>query len=454
MERYDFLVVGGDAAGMSAASQIRRMLKDARLLVVEKGPYVSYAACGIPYLVGGEVRSLEALQVFTPERFKSERNIEVQTLTEALSVDPAQQRVRVLDRKGRESELGYGQLLLATGATPIVPAWPGVELSGVLPLRHLRHAESLLEQLPEARHAVVVGAGYVGLEIAENLRLRGLEVTLLEKQNAVLGGLHDEMSQTIVQTLETADVAVRLGVTVEGFVGSDGKLRAVQTDAGTFAADVAIVALGVRPNVALAETARVALGESGAIAVDEHMATSVPAIFAAGDCAEALHRVTGKPSYIPLALGANRGGRIAGENMAGGDALFPGIVGSAVTRVYEQVIARTGLTAKELDRLGMRYAVASASAPSKAHYFPHHDPVRIELTYDPDDGRLLGGLLWGKDPSLGKRADVLATALSARMTVEQVADLDLSYAPPFAPVWDPVLQAANKAVWKRARGPK
>lgn len=450
METYDFLVVGGDAAGMSAASQIRRMKPEASLLVLERGPFVSYAACGIPYLLGGEVESLEALQVFTPERFKSERNIDVRTGTEAVSVDAKQKRVTVRTADGATAELGYGSLLLATGASPIVPPWPGIELAGVLPLRHLVHAQQALARLASAKRAVVVGAGYVGLEVAENLRLRGLEVTILEKLDAVMGGLHAEMSQTVIARLEKAGIAVRLGVTVQGFEGEGGALRRVKTDAGDFDADLAIVSLGVRPNVDLAKSAGLALGAGGAIAIDARMRTSDPSIYAAGDCAEALHRVTGKPAYVPLALGANRGGRVAGENMAGGEARFPGIVGSAVTRVYELVIARTGLVASELARLGTTYAVASVKAPSKAHYFPHHDPVRVELTYDPTDGRLLGALLWGVDPSLGKRNDVFATALAAGMTVDQVADLDLSYAPPFAPVWDPVLQAANKAAWSRS----
>ena len=450
MDTYDTLVVGGDAAGMSAASQARRMKPDASLLVLERGPFVSYAACGIPYLLGGEVASIEALQVFTPERFKTERNIEVRTGAEAVAVDPRQKRVTVRAADGASYEVGYRSLLLATGASAIVPPWPGVDLAGVLPLRSLVHAQQALARLPATRRAVVVGAGYVGLEVAENLRLRGLEVTVLEKADAVMGGAHAELSKAVVARLAKAGVPVRLGVTVQGFEGEGGALRAVKTDAGDFEADLAIVSLGVRPNVELAKSAGLALGAGGAIAVDARMRTSDPSIFAAGDCAESLHRVSGKPAWIPLALGANRGGRVAGENLAGGDARFPGIVGSAVTRVFELVVARTGLLAADLDRLGWKHATASVQAPSKAHYLPNHGPVRVELTYDPVDGRLLGALLWGPDPSLGKRADVFATALAARMTVEQVADLDLSYAPPFGPVWDPVLQAANKAAWGRA----
>lgn len=450
METFEFLVVGGDAAGMSAASAIRRARPKASLLVLERGPFVSYAACGIPYLLGGEVASLDALQVFTKERFLAERGIEVRTGTEAIAIDRANKRVRVRAVDGTESELGYEKLLLATGAAPIVPPWPGIDLDGVLPLRHLVHAQQAMERLPSVRRAVVVGGGYVGLEVAENLRARGLDVTVLEKLDAVMGGLHAEMSKTVIARMERAGIAVRTGVTVQGFEGENGSLRAVTTDAGRFEAELAIVSLGVRPSVALAQQAGLELGAGGAIHIDDRMRTSDPSIFAAGDCAEAMHRVSGKPAYVPLALGANRGGRVAGENMSGGDAVFAGIVGSAVTRVFDIVIARTGLLATELDRLGMRYATASAKAPSKAHYFPGHQDVRIELTFDPDDGRLLGALLWGADPSLGKRSDVFATALAARMTVEEVSDLDLAYAPPFAPVWDPILQAANKAVWARS----
>lgn len=450
MQKIEALIVGGDAAGMSAASQFRRMKPEASLLVLERGPFVSYAACGIPYLLGGEVASLEALQVFTPERFLAERNIEVRTGVEAIAVDPAAHRVRARDAGGQESEFEYGSLVLATGASPILPNWPGIELEGVLPLRHLVHARQALDRLPATKRAVVVGAGYVGLEVAENLRARGLEVTVLEKLDAVMGGLHPQMSAAVRAAMEEHGIAVRTGVTVEGFEGADGALRAVRTDAGVFEAELAIVALGVRPNAELARDAGITLGAGGAIAIDDRMRTSAPDVFAAGDCAEAFHRVSGKTAYVPLALGANRGGRVAGENVAGGQARFPGIVGSAVTRVHELVVARTGLLPSELDRLGMPYAIASVKAPRRPHYFPGHEDVRIELTYDPADGRLLGALLWGEDDGLAKRCDVFATALAARMTVEEVSDLDLTYAPPFAPVWDPVVQAANKAAWSRA----
>jgi len=274
---------------------------------------------------------------------------------------------------------------------------------------------------------------------------------LVEKLDGVMGGVEAKITELVTEELKRHDVRLQLSTTVAGFSGADGRVNAVQTDHGDIPADLAVIALGVRPNSQLAADAGIALGAGKAIAVDDHQRTSAPKVFAAGDCAEAFHRVLGKPAYVPLALTANRQGRVAGAVMCDDEEVFPGIVGSAVTRIFDLAIARTGIDRATAAREGIAAASVESEAPSKAHYFPGHDPLWVQLIYREDDRRLLGAWLVGRDPSAGKRADVLATALTAGFTVDQVADLDLTYAPPFAPVWDPVLQAANRAAFQRSK---
>jgi NADPH-dependent 2,4-dienoyl-CoA reductase/sulfur reductase-like enzyme len=445
------LVIGGDAAGMSAASQIKRRQKDWQVTVLEKGRFTSYASCGIPYYLAGDVEDFDDLVVVTPEQFRNKRGIDVWMGWEATSIDIQQKVVTARTDRGSLEALPFDRLLIATGASPVVPRWPGIDLDGVTAVRNLVDAARLerwLERGPE--RAVVVGAGYVGLEMAEALRRRGLEVTVVEKLGGVMGGAEAELTQLVLEEAEHQGIRILLDTTVEGFNGANGALTAVQTDQGDLPADLAVVSLGVRPNSDLARDAGIALGDSSAIHVDPSQRTDAEDIFAAGDCCEAHNLVLGKPDYFPLALTANRQGRVAGANLAGGNELFPGIVGSCVTRLFDLTIARTGIDEATARNQAIPFGTVSASAPSKAHYFPGHDPLWVKLVYRSDNHKLLGAWLVGRDPSAGKRADVLAVALSNGMTVEQISDLDLTYAPPFAPVWDPVLQAANKAKYRLA----
>lgn len=439
------LVIGGDAAGMTAASQIRRRQPDWTITVLEKGRFVSYAACGMPYAISGEVGSSDELQVFPAERFRKERDIDVRIGWEATAIDVAAKTVRAAHADGEE-ELPYDRLLVATGARPIVPRWDGVDARGVVVLRNLEDLAELEAFLDDEspKRAVVVGAGYVGLEMAEALHRRGLSVTVVEKAGGVMGDLDPKLTELVRR--EMADHCdLRLDTTVSAFETEGGAVRAVTTDAGSLDADLAIVALGVRPHVALAEAAGIELGPTGAIAVDATQRTSAEDVWAAGDCAEATHRVTGLPTWIPLALTANRAGRVAGAQMAGGDDRFPGVVGSAVTRICELAIARTGLDPRAAEEAGIEVRTAEASTNDRAHYIEGHEPVWVKLVYRADDRRVIGALLAGHDRALGARCDTIATAITASMTVDEVADLDLTYAPPFSPVWGPVLRVATKA---------
>ena len=440
------VVIGGDAAGMSAASQIRRAQPDWDLVVLEKGDFTSYAACGIPYLIAGDIPTLDDLVVVSPEEFRAKRNIDVRTGWTAVSIDPQAHKINVSTSAG-DKELDYDRLLIATGAEPIIPRWPGVSLDGVVSLRTLTDASQILEQLGQRpmTNVVIIGGGYVGLEMAEAFGRRGLPVTVVEKQAAVMGGTEERVNTMVSQELSDHDVDLRLSTTVQGFEGENGRLCRVVTDAGILDADLALISLGVRPRTALAAKAGIELGAGNAIRVNERQETNVKNIWAAGDCAEAYHRVLNKPVYVPLALGANRQGRVAGINMAGGDDRFPGILGSAVTRIFDLAIGRTGVDQNVAGAEGVAVATVEAKAPSRAHYMPGHGAVWVKIIYRTDDLRVIGGWLCGYDACLGKRTDIIATAIAARMTILELSDLDLSYAPPFAPVWDPVIQAANKA---------
>jgi CoA-dependent NAD(P)H sulfur oxidoreductase len=439
------VIIGGDAAGMSAAMQIRRRQPDWQVLVFEKGQNTSYGACGIPYYFSGDVAQLDDLVVISPEGFQK-KGVDVRTGHTVTALLP-QKQLRVRNDQGQEFVQEYDKLLIATGAKAIVPSiWPGLELEGVLTIKTLADSRRLDALIQAGRkQAVIVGAGYIGLEMAEGLKKRGLDVTLVEKLEGVMGELHPQVTERVKAELEKHEVPLKLGTTVLGFEGQAGSVSTVLTDQGNLPADLVLICLGVRPNLDFVKDSGLSLGETGAIAVNDKQETSLPEVYAAGDCAESFHRVLGKPVFIPLALTANRQGRVAGTQMSGGEETFPGVVGSAVTKVFEQVIARTGIDTRTAEKENIPYRTAEAKAPAQAHYYQGHGEVWIQLIYHSESLQLLGALMVGRDPSLAKRCDIVTTAITAKMTILELSELDLSYAPPFAPVWDPILQAANKA---------
>ncbi|PJB94835.1 MAG: NADH oxidase [Nitrospirae bacterium CG_4_9_14_0_8_um_filter_70_14] len=442
----EIVVIGGDAAGMSGASQIRRLQGGWPITVVERSPLTSYAACAVPYFFAGDLASAGDLGVVTPAAFREHSRIDVRTHTEVLAIDPHARRVAVRRDDGGEEAIAYDRLLLATGALPVRPTWEGVELDGVFFLRSLADSLALANRLHTgASRAVVVGGGHVGLELAEALARRGLAVTVVERAATLWGGGDPELSRLAVDELAAHRVAVRLKSAVTGLVGQGGQVVAVATEGGEIACDLCLIALGVRPNVALAAAAGIGLGESGAIAVDEGQRTDRPGVWAAGDCCEVLHRVTGRPCYLPLALAAHRAGRVAGTTMADGEARFPGVVGSLAFKCFDLAIARTGLTPAAATAAGYAPRGVTVEAESHAPASTGHVPITVTLWFDATTRRLLGGRLAGREPSVAKRCDLLAVAITTGMTVGEVADLDLTYAPPFGPVWDPLLQAAARA---------
>ena len=437
------VVIGGGAAGMSAASAARRVAPGLDVVVLEAGGFAAYGMCGIPYYLGGVVPEPEDLLAYPPSEFRDKRGIDLRLHTRVSAIDPAGHQVWAsgADDGG---PLGYDALVLASGAGPVRPPVPGLDGPRVFTIRSLDEAIGLRKLLDggTVRRAIVVGAGYVGLEAAEGLTDAGAEVEIVEALPRVLGNV-DEPIAAVVQAELERHTRIRLSTRLDEVRSSGGgQLTAVlgRTELHT---DLVVVAAGVRPTSDLLIQAGAEHLPDRSLLVDDEMRTSLPDVFAAGDCVALEHLVLGRPAWIPLGPAANKTGRVAGTAAAGGHASFGGIVGTAVVKVFGLEVARTGLTLAEASAAGLAASAVDVVSRSRAKYYPGAQPLHVRLVYAPD-GRLLGGQLAGREGA-AKRIDVLATALHARMTVADVAGLDLSYAPPFAPVYDPVLTAAIKA---------
>jgi NADPH-dependent 2,4-dienoyl-CoA reductase/sulfur reductase-like enzyme len=443
------VVIGGCAAGMSAASKARRVNPDLEIVVYERTGFVSYGECGLPYYVSGLVDDHNQLVARTPAQF-AKRGIEVQLFCEVTEIDTQNRRLRVTNLDNGESWYeNYDKLVIATGGRPaLLPAFSPGDLIGVFVLRALEDGIAIREfiQRERPRHAVIVGAGYIGLEMAESFHVLGLETTVIGRPPQVLKLFDPDVAKLVQEEMERKGIRLSLGDEVKALEGdAQGRVRRVISSKGAFEADLVLLALGVRPNVALAKEAGVALGETGAIATDAQMRTNLSGIFAAGDCAEAHHLVTGRGTYIPLGTTANKQGRVAGENAGGGLTEFGGIVGTAITKVFDLYAALAGLSEKEARALGYAVESTTIKASSRAHYYPSGGPMHVKLVVEQGSGRLLGGQIVGGEGA-GPRIDVLAAALHQEMTVEELSRLDLAYVPPMAPVWDPLLVAANVAL--------
>ncbi len=441
--RERFVIVGADAAGMSAASEARRADPDLEIVAYDKGSFASYSQCGLPYLVGGVVGDRRRLIARTVEEF-GRRGIEVRLHHEVTEIDPEHRTVRVL-RDGAETEEGYDRLLIATGASPVGLTIPGIDLSGVFNLDVMEDAIAIEDHLRKHRpkRAVIAGGGYIGLEMAENLRRLGMRVSLVQRGDQLFSSVDTDVAAPIDDELERHAVDVSLcDAVVRACEGSHGRVTDVLTSEGAVPADLVVLAVGVRPNAGLARSAGVALGETGAIAVDERLQTNVPGVFAAGDCAEHWHRLLGRPAWVPLGTTANKQGRVAGRNAAGGDEAFSGILGTAITRVFDLEVARTGFTEGEAKAEGLDCVATTLDSRNHAGYMPDAEPLTIKLVAERGTGRLLGAQAVGRGGA-DKRIDVAATALYAGLTVEDLTRLDLEYAPPFNGVWDPLQVAAT-----------
>ncbi len=436
------VVIGGDAGGMTAASQARRRRGDLDIVAVERGRWVSYSACGIPYVVGGQVDTLDDLVARTPGELRERFRIDVRLRHEAMAIDFDTREVEVRDHeRARTFRLGFDHLMLATGARPRRPPVPGADgdhVHGVQTLDDAAHLLAHAEAAGSGCRVVVVGGGYVGLEIAEAFLNRGATVTVVDRAPEVMQGLDPDMGALVSAAMRDHGVDVRCGVEVTGF-----EPGAVHTVDGTLPADLVILGTGVDPESTLAAEAGIGLGVRDTVAVDRRQRTDVDGVWAAGDCCQSWHRVSQQPVHVALGTVANRQGRVAGINLGGGYATFPGVLATAVTRLCATEVARTGLGEGEARAAGFDAVAETIESTTRAGYYPGARRLRVKLVAERGTGRLLGGQIVGEEGA-AKRIDVVAAAVWNAMTAAEVIDLDLSYAPPFSPLWDPVAVAARR----------
>ena len=443
------VVIGGDAAGMSAASQARRRrsAQDLRIIALERSSYVSYSACGEPYHVAGYVDPLERLVARTPQQFR-ERDIEVRVRHEAVEIDMDTRRVAVRDiQENATYKLDFDQLVVATGATAIRPPILGIDLPGVSELRTLDDAAWLRSRADGTPGPVVViGGGYIGLETAEAFHHQGFSVVVINSGPAVLDRTLDpELGHKVVEAMETMGIRVVTGMRVN-CINGENRVESVGCEDETFPAELVVLGLGSRAETELAHQAGIPVGETGAIAVDRRQRTDIEGVWSAGDCAQALHRVTGRPVNYHLGTIANKAGRVAGINIGGGQAEFPGVLGTAITKVCDLEIASTGLTSAAAREAGYRTVIGDAQGNTTAGYWPTASPMAIRVIAEAATNKILGAQIVG-GPGAGKRIDVFATAIWNEMTALDLAWTDLAYAPPFSGVWDLIHIAARRTTY-------
>ncbi|MDA3924436.1 MAG: FAD-dependent oxidoreductase [Kiritimatiellae bacterium] len=443
------VIIGGVAAGPKAGSRINRLCCDAEMTIVEKGEFLSYAGCGLPYYISGVVKERKEL-MSTPVGtvrdsifFQNVKNVHVMNHTEATCIDREQRTVSVVSRNGGEQKLDYDKLVLATGAESVIPPIKGVDLENIFNLKNIYDAERIKEMLGEkkALNAVIVGGGLIGVEVAEAFHEMGCRITIVEFQSQILSLIDPEMAVLAEKHFETKGVKVKTGTKVVEFKG-DQKVSSVVTDQGEIPADIVVLAVGVRPMVKLAREAGLEIGSTGAIAVNTQMQTSDSDIFAAGDCAEKKHIITGKACYIPLGSTANKEGRVAANVICGINDAYPGVLGSAICKIFDFTVACTGLGEKEARDAGYDVVTCLSPAPDKPHFMPTAKLLFLKLIADRKTRKLLGAQATGPGAA-DRRIDVVVTAITAGMTVDQVAHLDMTYAPPYSPAVDNLLTAAN-----------
>ena len=439
------VIIGGVAAGAKAAAKARRMRPDLDIIVYQDETEVSYSACGQPYVLSGVIENRDKIIIRRPQEFASD-NIRVLTRHRVEAIDAATRQIRVNDLSVNGAQTtAYDKLILATGARPIIPAVDGIELEGVLTLRSISDLDrfkSTIDILKPGK-AAIIGAGYIGLELAETFHELNVKTTIIEKFDRILPKFDEEMAQQVSAHLVENNVELITGQGLAGITGENGRVVSVTTESGLERdVDLVVIAIGVRPNTDLAKDGGIAIGETGAIAVDRKMQTRVPGVYAAGDCCETVDRVTGKTTWLPLGDIANLQGRVAGENAAGGDASFPGVLGTAIFKTFDLNVACTGLSETAARQAGYEAVSVNVNRSDRARYYPGGNSLAIKLVADKQGGRLLGAQVIGSGKA-DKMIDIAATALLGRLTCEDLENADLAYAPPFSPVLSPMITAAG-----------
>ncbi|MDY6879557.1 MAG: FAD-dependent oxidoreductase [Thermodesulfobacteriota bacterium] len=440
------VVIGGDAAGMSAASRAKRNIPTLEVTVLEKTNDVSYSACGMPYNIADIHREMNDLVVREAQVFRDKQGIDLRLGHCVESIDRETKRVSGKDLYGQEFNIPYDKLLIATGASPIIPDLPGFNQHGVMGLKTLengRNIKSFIDK-QDVRQVVIIGMGYIALEMCEALRARKIEVHMVKPRPIFLPWMPDELASSIKKEVEDNGVKVHLGHKIDHIDRNGNMLRVVCSDL-TLEGEMVLVAVGVTPNSKLASDARIDLGLSKAISVDRTLRTSDEDVFAAGDCADAFHVVTGEKTWIPLALRANRAGWAVADNLTGKRVELSGVAGTSVFKVFDLEVARTGLGIIEAKKADFEPVEVVIKARSRAHAHPGASTIWVQMVGDRSTGRLLGAQLVGKEGA-AHRINATAVALHRKMTVEEFSQCDLAYAPPFSPVWDPMLTAANQLI--------
>ncbi|MEC4749543.1 FAD-dependent oxidoreductase [Methylomicrobium sp. Wu6] len=439
------VIIGGVAAGAKAAAKAKRVNPDLEVIVFQDEAEVAYSACGLPYVIGGTITDQNKLVIRRPEEFAKD-GIQVNTGHRVVALDTANRRMMVRNLQDQSEEsIAYDRLIVATGALPIVPRAQGIDLDGVLTLRKigdLARFKSVFDTL-RPQKAVIVGAGYIGMELAEAFHELNIETTIVEKFPRILPKFDPEMAQMVHDQLVEQNIELILGDGLSKLQGKNGRVIAVVTESGKILpADLVVIAIGVRPNTELAQAAGIMLGTTGAIAVDTRMETNIPGVFAAGDCAETIDRVAGQPVWMPFGDIANLQGRVAGENAAGGNAHFPGVFGTAIFKVFDLNVAMTGLSEQAARAQGFDPVSVLIRRGDRARYYPGGREVTIKLIADRRDGRLLGAQVIGPGKT-DKMIDIAATALLGKLTCHDLENADLAYSPPFSPVLSPMIMAAG-----------
>ena len=439
------IVIGGVAAGSKAAAKAHRVDPNHEIIIYQDEAEVSYSGCGLPYVISGVIEDERKIVIRQPEDFAKE-GIKVFTRHCVTSIDKTRQQLTVKNLINNSDEtVDYDRLILATGARPIVPSVEGMTLEGVLTLRNISDLDrfkTLLTTMPPKR-AVVIGAGYIGLELAESFHKLNIKTTIVEKAARILPRFDPEMAQPVHDHLLENQVEIILGDGLAKLQGENGRVTAIQTESGKMLpADLVVIAIGVKPNVELAKDCGIELGKTGAIAVDSRMETRTPGIFAAGDCCETINRMTGKPIWMPLGDIANLQGRVAGENVAGGNAHFPGVFGTAIFKTFNLTVAITGLSEQAAQESGFDPVSIVMTGTDRARYYPGWQEITIKLIADRLDGRLLGAQVIGSS-NVDKMIDIAATALLGKLTCAELENADLAYSPPFSPVLSPIIVAAG-----------
>ncbi|MGI6031288.1 MAG: FAD-dependent oxidoreductase [Eubacteriales bacterium] len=437
------LIIGGVAGGATAAARLRRLDESAEIVILERTGYVSYANCGLPYYIGGTIQNKRALTLQTPQSFASRFRIDVRVHQEALSIDPAAKTVQVKNLEtGEVYTESYDKLILSPGAKAVRPSMPGIDSSRIFTLRTVEDTFRIRETLDQLapRKAVVIGGGFIGLEMAENLVHAGIQTTLLQRSGQVMPPLDSDMAALVHAYLRTQQVDLRLHQAVVGFEERDGQIYTLLKEGEPVAADVVILAIGVTPDSHLAKDAGLQLGAKDSIVTNEHMQTSQPDIYAVGDAVEVRHFVTGKPALIALAGPANKQGRIAADHICGLNRAFTGSQGSSVLKLFDMTIAATGISEKTARASDIACDKVVTFSASHATYYPGSTDMTIKTIFDPQTGKILGAQIVGFE-GVDKRIDVLATAIHAGMTSADLEELDLAYAPPYSSAKDPVNMA-------------